>query len=545
VPKFSAFTAFSGLRFSSRPSEAELFYRDIVRGLGGNYTEEFDSLAMARVYANAMAFARAKMAIKRAGQQFRPSRILEMLPAAEREYGIIPEPGSPVSARRRELAAAMRIARGATQTNVDAVLSDLLIDDFVSYLPVPLADAVVSTASPGTTGIYPVPGTQRSAFRLTAPVATTGSPITVSYEAVTGASTELVVGDKIAIDTADAGRIEVVDVTAVGAGTFTATFTKPHNSGLLFSTGRLPHFWNTRRHNVLTLSVSGAATARVRRRANKAMRRLLRGVSTWALTDGSAPFTVGAGLLGATLIGPDPFSPTDITGLVAHFDLQDTDSYTVATGSPDTVTSLTNKASSVAWTEATNPPEYEASGLNGYPCIKGNASDMHITSTEAAVWGAVDGEDAPFSIYGVIQPSSGTSTLEAWFGIANSGDATPVLRFEADADETEFRRIDDVAGSGQILMSGPTTAPQVLSFLCTGAQLRGYRNTSVATTQASDIGAITLDRASLLRVPFPTPARYSGARVGEVLLYSGSHTETQRLYVSRYLMSKWGIAPTG
>src|SRR5690606_38582936 len=97
------FTAFGHLRFSSRPTHGEQIYRDMARSLGNgsNYSEDFDSLAMARVYANAMTFARAKYAVERAGSQFRPDVALELLPALEEEYGIVPDPGDNIEDRRR------------------------------------------------------------------------------------------------------------------------------------------------------------------------------------------------------------------------------------------------------------------------------------------------------------------------------------------------------------------------------------------------------------------------------------------------------------
>ncbi len=302
-------SAFNSTRFSSRPRHAELIYRQMVSDLGAgqNYSDDFDSLAMARVYANAMTFGRAKEALERAGKQFRPSRVLELLPTFEAEYGITPEVDATIDERRRELAAAMRIARGASRVNVEAVLSEILSDDFVSYSTVDKEDAVQSSDAPEEVGIYVAPGTQRSVYRVLDSIAITGEAVTVAYEYVTGAEEQLRIGDKIVIDSGDFGRCEAVTIAAVAETedglTFTATFAQPHVSGLLIATGRHPNLVTSKRHNLIVLSESGAVSARVRRRAHRTLRRLLRGISTWSLADSSGPFRVGVGRLGVTTIG--------------------------------------------------------------------------------------------------------------------------------------------------------------------------------------------------------------------------------------------------
>lgn len=305
MPRYSAF---GPMRFSSRKPHGELIYRDMVKSLGSgkNFTDDFNSLAMARVYANAVAFGRCKYALERASRQIHPAHALELLPALEREYGLVPEADASIADRRRELAAAMRIARGASRTNVEAVMLDLFAEHFLAYVTVDPADAVVSTATPASTGVYAEPGTPRSAFRVTGSVTTTGSPITVGYQAITGALAALSAGDRIIIDTGNPGRVEALTVTAATASTLTASFAKPHDAGTVLATGRHPHLAGSKRHNVFVLSEEAAVSERLRRKTHRAARRLLRGVSTWDVADSSGPFRVGVGRLGITTIGVVP-----------------------------------------------------------------------------------------------------------------------------------------------------------------------------------------------------------------------------------------------
>lgn len=309
MSRFSAFNPFGHLRFSSRPSHGAKIYAEIVKllGNGENYTDDFDSLAMARVYANAMAFGRLKYALERAASQFRPTRVLELLPELEREYGLVPEAGATIPQRRAELVVAAWIARGARRSNVEAIFTQLFGAGAVQYVTVAIADAVVSSGAPEERGVYVRPGTPRMAFRLNAAIATIGAPVSVQATLVAGDGPAPAVGSRIVIDPSDHGRVEAVTVAAatlVGSAlTITTTFTKAHVAGTVLATGRHPNIVTNKRHNVFVASSTATRENRTRQRLNRAAYRLLRGVSTWSITDGSGPFKVGVGKLGTTTIG--------------------------------------------------------------------------------------------------------------------------------------------------------------------------------------------------------------------------------------------------
>jgi hypothetical protein len=305
MPRFSRFTPFGHLRFSSKPSHGELIYGDMVRSLGDgkNYTKDPESLAMARVYANAMLFARAFYTVERAGSQFRPLRAVELLPTLEREYGIVPEADQTIPERQRILAATARIPRGARRDNVVAVMTELLGADFIAYLTVDKSAAVVSHAAPADVGVYVKPGTPRSVFRTSSAVSILGTPKAVLYAPVVGASPRLTVGDRIVIDAGHLDRIEAVTVLAATTQFVVATFTKPHDPGVLVATGRHPHLMSTKRHDVFVLSSAAVRSGRIRGRVEKILRRLLRGVSTWSLTEETSPGAIGPFTIGESTIG--------------------------------------------------------------------------------------------------------------------------------------------------------------------------------------------------------------------------------------------------
>lgn len=302
-------SAFNSTHFSSRKPHGEQIYREWGKSLGSgkNYTTDFNSLAMARVYAFAMALGRCKYALERAGSQFRPTRTLELLPALEAEYGLVPDPSSGINERRAELAVAAVIARGASRTNVESVFVALFSADFFSYFTVDVADAVTSTGAPESRGVYAKPGTPRTVWRTTAAIANTGIPVSIVCSLAAGDVVAPNEGSRLVIDPSDHGRVEAVTVTSAsivsGQLHLTATFAKPHVAGVAVASGRHPNVTTSKRHNTFVMDTAAVRANKTRRRLNRAAARLVRGVSTWSATDGSGPFRVGEGRLDITTIG--------------------------------------------------------------------------------------------------------------------------------------------------------------------------------------------------------------------------------------------------
>lgn len=302
-------SAFNSTHFSSKPPHGEKFYREMVKALGSgaNFSDDFNSVAMARVYANARALGRAKYAIERAANQFRPSRALELLPALEEEYGLVPVPNDSISTRRAELAVAAWIARGARRSNVTAMLSVLFGADFVRYITISAADAVQSPANPPDAGVYAPPGTARSAWRLLGPVTSITSPVTVQAVCVAGLKEAPYPESRFVVDTGSAGRRESVAVINASVSgetmTLTAQFSRPHDTGTVLAFGRHPQVATSKRHNLFLLTPAAARDNNTRLRLARIAKRLLRAVSTWSVSDGSGPFRVGHGRLGYTTIG--------------------------------------------------------------------------------------------------------------------------------------------------------------------------------------------------------------------------------------------------
>lgn len=324
--KFSAFAPFGMFAFTSKQTHAERFYLAMVASLGGQYSTEEGSREDAKLYADAMALARVRYVLEHAGAQVHPLQLVEMLAVREAEYQVTPGPQETIDERRRDVAAAFLLPRGAAKTEVENALLTLLGDDFIAYRPTPATEAV---QWPSALGDEPqnlqLPTIPRKLIRLTAPISTgLGAPQYVRYERfVEDAAApfhELLVGDIIVIDAGDLDQAEVVTVTALDFDepvfegpvypTFQATFNNPHPEGAIGTTAPWPIWVSTKRFNLIVLTGPAAEDPDTRRRVNEQLRKQLRGVSTWTIAGETSPgsmtvgpFTVAGGKLSVTTIG--------------------------------------------------------------------------------------------------------------------------------------------------------------------------------------------------------------------------------------------------
>lgn len=337
MPLYSAFAPYGMMAYSSKPTHAESLYRSMVKGVGnepgsdeakGTLSTAEGSRMEAKIYADAMALARARYVLEHAGAQVFPEQLVEMLDVREKEYGVTPGPRETVDERRDAVAAAFLLPRGAAKTEVENALLTLLGDRFVAYRPTPTSEAA---QWPTALGDQPqnlqLPSVPRKLIRLTEDVLSgLGAPQFVRYERFVPDANpsaplhSLLIGDVLVIDGGDLDRVETVTVTDLSFdepifegpiyATFQATFNNPHNAGVPGTTAPWPLWVSTKRHNLIVLTEEAALDPDARRKVNEQLRKQLRGVSTWQITAESSPgsmmlgpFTVGGGKLGITTIG--------------------------------------------------------------------------------------------------------------------------------------------------------------------------------------------------------------------------------------------------
>jgi hypothetical protein len=331
----SAFRPLGLLRLSSQVPIAKRIYDAQVEALGGQFDLSDGTHAEATIFARSLGLARTYAIMHRAARQRLPKYVLELLPAMEDEYGLVPGPRDSIAQRQAAFAAAKLLPGGASRVNVENALRTLLGDAFVAYRTTKSSEIVNYPTNCGDSPMnLQLPSVPRRLIRIKSSVST-GAQV-VSYDALDDTtsiivvptqdggrkvhSQTLLVGDVLVVQPETLGQAERVTVTAVGVDTagsspgqfahrtFTATFAKSHDVDCVATTQPFPWWTSTQRQSLIVLTTEAATDPETRRKVNELMHRIARDVSTWAITDGSptvtnGPFKVGVGKLGVTSIG--------------------------------------------------------------------------------------------------------------------------------------------------------------------------------------------------------------------------------------------------
>ncbi len=237
------------------------------------------------------------------------------------------------------------------------------------------------------------------------------------------------------------------------------------------------------------------------------------------------------------------FSPLDIAGCVAWFDMQDAGSFTDNSGF---VSVITNKASSVSWTEATNRPAYSATGLNSKPCMDFDGLNDRIISTEAAVFGAVT-DAAAYTIFVVAKLDAVDVSTDVFFGIGNSGFNSRSTRYWGQSTAglgSWTSRTENDASSG-INVNSTATADATAHVFCwyspgTTVSLSIDQGSNDPNGTAQNPGTLTPTRSALGAMPDSVPDGFLDGQIGELILYNSELSGANRTTVADYLKTRWG-----
>lgn len=240
------------------------------------------------------------------------------------------------------------------------------------------------------------------------------------------------------------------------------------------------------------------------------------------------------------------FTPNDVGGCVLWLDMLETGSFTVKSGTPNTVSAIKNLASGVVWTEPTNPPEFEQTGLNGRPCMKGNGTTMGIISSEAAVAGLISGNDRAFTVFVALDPLSAPAS-QGYFGWGNSGNTNPrgQVGQSSGGNGFEIARVDDTGVNNlNIVRSQPAAVrPQIVTYVVEGKTGSMFVDNEAIPNPSSanfSVGQMTIDRTGILCRPRPTPDYFTAARIGALLVFKPL-APNDRDSVRGWLKTRWGI----
>jgi hypothetical protein len=209
-------------------------------------------------------------------------------------------------------------------------------------------------------------------------------------------------------------------------------------------------------------------------------------------------------------------------------------------------TSVTNMVSAVEWSEATNPPAYEAEGLNGLPCLVGNGTDARIISTEAEVLAAFSGSHMPFTVIMVVEPTVAVAN-ESILGVASSGSTSSSFRF-GKRTLSPGRWCMEKRGNAPAAtlegLRGVVLQPVVVSFWTNGES--GSIGLNLADEQPRDRFVETAipapNRCALFCRPQSSLTEFSTSKAGCWLVFSRELPRSERLGIVAALMGRWGIS---
>lgn len=127
---FSAFAPFGVASFSADEGQCKAAYDSLQDTLGPAFEGPNSD---ASTYAIAMALGISQMQLDGASAQADPYQVTALISDLERDYQIIPAYNATLNERQDVLAAAMTLAAGADETNIEAGLTALLGARFVGY----------------------------------------------------------------------------------------------------------------------------------------------------------------------------------------------------------------------------------------------------------------------------------------------------------------------------------------------------------------------------------------------------------------------------
>ncbi len=249
----------------------------------------------------------------------------------------------------------------------------------------------------------------------------------------------------------------------------------------------------------------------------------------------------------------DPLTDTD---LKVYRDLLVTSSYTITAGAPSTVTSINNILTGVAGTEASGTaPEYEATGLNGHPCVKGNASTRKMLFTESVGPTLMSGDDARFSwlLVGGVVTQSAAHTYTCFASTTAAANQFVCLgENTTSGGRQRLTKVDDIAGSTNIASTAtPATGAQIWMAVTggDGKSASLYRGSGAPATAdpsgtAMERAATTLQRQSWLcrsRGNTPTNTEFSDNRIGAEMVWNVVISDVKRARVWTWGRQRWLI----
>lgn len=250
------------------------------------------------------------------------------------------------------------------------------------------------------------------------------------------------------------------------------------------------------------------------------------------------------------------FNPSDISNLALWVDADDASTLyqssggSLAAADGDVVGEWLDKSGNGRhMTQATagNKPILKKNQLNGKQMVRGDGVDDRLQQLAVAPNYIVNSTCTIFAV--IKQVSTKAAAQQRPMGNTNGGVGTNGFNLitSANTGAPNYWVVRDSSGSsaGDISMTGTFTLGQAYVYTfrlnASGAQsfINGFQN--VATTAITTLGTPT-QPFTLFQDGTPTATNFAAnSDIGEVIVYSKSLTDQERISIENYLRRKWGI----
>ena len=232
------------------------------------------------------------------------------------------------------------------------------------------------------------------------------------------------------------------------------------------------------------------------------------------------------------------FLPTQISNIAAWWDGSDPNGNGNIPTNGSSIISWIDKSGSglnLARVGSSNVPTYSYTGLNGKPALTFSTSFLQTTSTIVpATAFTTSSTDSSIYIVLVLAGDNG-STTSSPFGL-NTTDNNYVLR-------TPWALGNKYWDCGDRLNYVSTTnGTYIISLVRTGTLMEIYNNgTRAALMNTASVTVTTISQFFNIGVGTPAAANWFQNSIGEIIIYKGGASTTQRQAVEGYLAWKWGL----
>lgn len=239
------------------------------------------------------------------------------------------------------------------------------------------------------------------------------------------------------------------------------------------------------------------------------------------------------------------YSPADEGSAVLNIDISDAATLTLTSGNTR-IADAKNKISGVAWLTPVNDTPYEATGLNGKPCLHPLVTgDRLQTTTDAAVIALFDApvtaNDYTIFIVTALDVAAAANTLFSAGNTASSSSNTRTFgSVNVTGGKLQVTQTAPAAGS----LTGttvPSTSMQVHCYHGTGGTQRVQLDNGTdepASGSLSPVG-IAINQCGFFARVDSGPDGQAACRFAEAWIFSAELDSSARTRVYNYLASKW------